>query len=280
MRSRPLLALLAALVTALPACASPAPAASGDAGTAAADGAPIGGAVVRVHLRADASPVAHDPATSGQQPRLFESGIRSLTLYRGASDPAPVLVFDHGDAPVIASYADGADTIVATVPVATLTEGRFTRARVVHSLTRFVLDATLHYAGSALPGTLEETIALADGVPIDGAPRARGWYRVVFESAGMRFPSEGSGLEPPDLSTAAFEVRVEDGQTAYYFAIDLEVARDERDHDLYFDVAVHEPVRWIDHDEPGFAAGVLDVTPTSHEPIVQFGASAYALSIE
>jgi hypothetical protein len=198
---------------------------------------------------------------------------------RSMDDPSPFVVFDHAE-PVVASYLDGSDTVVGTAPVASLAAARFTVARAVHTHAHFVVDATVHYAGSALPGTIDQTVVLSDRTTIEGMLRMRGWTRAVFEAGGSMFPRE-STIELPALDGGGFSVRVEDGDAAYYFPIDLLVSPDvDHDVELIFEVAVHEPIRWIDEDAPGYADGVLDVTPTSYEPIVQFGAGGYRLFTE
>src|SRR5690606_25744846 len=67
-----------------------------DAGVdAGADGAAehdaSSGPRVFVHLRATHEPLTHDSASSGQTPRAWTSGIRSLRLLRTEDDPDPML---------------------------------------------------------------------------------------------------------------------------------------------------------------------------------------------
>ncbi|MCZ7685931.1 MAG: hypothetical protein M5U28_47115 [Sandaracinaceae bacterium] len=184
-----------------------------DAGAVAAPdaGAPSG-AVVRVHLRATEEPIEHEAGTAGQMPRAWVSGIRSLHLLRSRDDTAPALVFSHGDGYVEASYADGADTVVGTVPIASLTPGRFSYARVVHTHTRFTIDATMHAGYGPMPGTFEDLIVFSDRTSIGGVAHDHGHYESVFETGGLRFPTQGEGLALPPLSSGGFEVSLEDGE--------------------------------------------------------------------
>lgn len=235
-----------------------------------------GGPRVYVHLRASHDAVAHDPSTSGQTPRNWVSGIRSLHLLRDETDPNPVLIFSHGDGFVEASYADGADTIAGSAPIASLPVGTFTWARAVHTHVRFTIDATLHSSFGTAPGTLDDLIVISDRTTIDGVEHAHGWYRYVFHTAGMDYPAEGSGFTVMPIAGGGFTARLEEGETAYYFPALLEVRDDlTSDVHLIFEVNVHEGFRWIDRPDAGFTAGAFDATPLSTEPIVQAGANGY-----
>lgn len=253
-----------------------------DAGAVAAPdaGAPSG-AVVRVHLRATEEPIEHEAGTAGQMPRAWVSGIRSLHLLRSRDDTAPALVFSHGDGYVEASYADGADTVVGTVPIASLTPGRFSYARVVHTHTRFTIDATMHAGYGPMPGTFEDLIVFSDRTSIGGVAHDHGHYEFVFETGGLRFPTQGEGLALPPLSSGGFEVSLEDGELVYTFPIDLTVTDAlTADVDFVFEVNVHEAFRWIDASERDYRSGVFDVTPLGYETIRQAGASSYRSYLE
>src|SRR5262249_14129553 len=93
-----------------------------DGGTATlADGAASTTiAKVEIHIRASTSPVPHGDGLSGQTPSDQKIGIRRLTMLTSATDPAPLVVFDHASAAVEAGLNDKDDTVVATVPAATL----------------------------------------------------------------------------------------------------------------------------------------------------------------
>ncbi len=238
-------------------------------------------ATVFVHLVASHAPVEHAAATSGQTPRDWVSGIRSLHLLRTEDDPDPFLVFSHGDGFVEASYADGADTIVGSAPIASLAPGTYTWARAVHTHVRFTIDATLHAGFGPMPGELEDLIVLSDRTTLDGVEHARGDYRFAFTTAGRTFPTEGTGYEIPPVPGGGFSTRIEDGETAYYFPVYL-VVTDELTTDVHlmFDVNVHEGFRWTDTDAPEYAADVFDITSVGTEPIVQAGANRYGYRVE
>ncbi|MEZ4338210.1 MAG: hypothetical protein R3B82_16435 [Sandaracinaceae bacterium] len=214
--------------------AVPLDAAMGDAGGSS-------GAQVFVHLVATHDAVDHLPSTSGQTPRDWVSGIRSLHLMRSETDPTPFLVFSHGDGFVEASYADGADTIVGSRPIAELEPGVYAWARVVHTHVRFTIDATLHAGFGPMPGALEDFIALSDRTTALGRTWSQGDYRTVFTTAGRSFPAEGTGYTWPSVPGGGFTTRVEDGETAFYFPAPL-VVDDTLSDDVHliFTVNVHE----------------------------------------
>lgn len=250
---------------------------AGYAPDAALPDAALPGATVYVHLVSSHDPVPHAPATAGQTPRDWVSGIRSLHLLRVEDDPDPFLVFTHGDGFVEASYADGADTIVGSAPIAELEPGTYTWARAVHTHVRFTIDATLHAGFGPMPGELENLIVLSDRTTLDGVEHRRGDYTFTFRTAAMEYPTSGSGYEIAPIPGGGFHTRVEDGETAYYFPILLEVTdRLTEDVHLLFEVNVHEGFRWTDATMPGYETDVFDITPLGTEPIVQAGANRYS----
>jgi hypothetical protein len=251
----------------------------GDAG--ADGGGEVEGATVYIHLRSTHEEVPHAGATSGQTPREWTSGVRSLHLLRTEDDPEPVLVFSHGDEYVEASYADGADTVVGYADVSELTPGTYTWARVVHTHVRFTIDATLHTQLGPAPGELEDLIVLSDRTSIDGTEHDRGHYEYTFRTAGMEYPAQGEGFEVAPIAGGGFYTRVEEGEVAYYFPAFI-VVRDDltEDQHLIFEVNVHEGFRWTEQAAAGFTVGVFDTTAVSTEPIVQAGANGFSYFLE
>jgi hypothetical protein len=225
-------------------CALP----EGSPNTDAGSELPAEDAFVYVHLRASHDAVPHAPATTGQTPRAWSSGIRSLHLLRTIDDAAPALVFSW--------------------------------ARAVHTHVRFTIDATFH-STVALPGELEDLIVLSDRTLIDGALRSRGDYRYVFRTGTAEYPAEGSGFALAPIPGGGFTARVENGETAYYFPVFLEVS-DELTEDVHmiFEVNVHEGFRWTEQPYPSFESGVFDTSLAGTEPIVQAGANGYAYFVE
>lgn len=256
-------------------------AATGGAGPEGGGGA-AASASIEIHLRASTAPFNHQDGLAGQTPTVYESGIRSLRLLRAADDPDPVTVFDLGQGSVSASYADGADTLVYTARARDLPKATFTVARVVHAWTRYQIDATMHTNGLAAPGSFDNLQVLSDGTEVEGVVRDAGYFEYSFTTAGMTFPVSGSDAPVPAYQGAGgFSVRVENGEYAFYFPVDLPVDPDlTTDLSVVFLVNTHEAFRWEDQATAGFTDGVFDTTPTTFEPVKQLGANSFTLSLE
>lgn len=230
---------------------------------------------VFVHLRATAESVEHPATTSGQTPSPYGGGIRSFQMLRAADDPSPVTVFDHGDGYVEVGLNDGDDTITGSAAIADLPPGRYVLGRTVWTHVRYGVAATAHYGGLAIPGRFDNVHALSDRVDLDGAVRGHGWYRYTFRTGAMEIPFEGHMDFTDSLSSGGFTVALEEGETAYYYALDLEVDPASSDVHMVMEVNVHECFRWRDEEAPGHATGTFDVTASSFEPVVQLGANGY-----
>ena len=256
----------------------------GGTGTPSDGGAPDDGSqgpYVHIHVRAVATPVAHAPTTAGQTPRDYSSGYRSFSMLRGMDDPSPLVVFDYGDDYIEAGYDDGDDTVVASVPARDLSRGAFTVGRTVLTHVRYTVDATLHYGSLQIPGMFHNIVVISDRTEIESVARDRGFYRFVFDGAGTPVMQEGAGLSVPTFAGGGFEVRVEEGETAYYYPLDIVVDPDiDRDVHMIMEVNMHESFRWEDQDMPDYGPGVFDVTPAGYEPLRQFGANSYRVYME
>ena len=158
----------------------------------------------------------------------------------------------------------------------------FTVARVVHSWVKYRIDATMHASGFDLPGEFDNFQALSDDTMFEGTLYQSGDYEYLFDAGSMTFPASGSDAPVPEYDAAGgFSVRFEDGEWAYYFPVNLPVTPDlPTDLTLVLAVNMHESFRWMDEAGTGFTDGVFDATPTTFEPVLQFGANSFALTIE
>jgi len=103
MSKRLLAALIPVMLFALAGCPEEDNQGQGDggagSGTTSANGgggAAPSGPVVRIHMRADTLPFAHDDGLAGETPIAHASGMRKLQLFRDIDDPSPVTIFDCG----------------------------------------------------------------------------------------------------------------------------------------------------------------------------------------
>jgi hypothetical protein len=257
---------------------------SGDTGaTEATSTQDVPQTTVTIRVRATATPVVHDDPWSGQTPRDYFAGIRSLTLIDESGQDPDLLVFDLSPDHVEAGWNDGDETTVAQLPVESLTYGTFTRARVAVSHLRFTVDTTVHAMGLSAAGEVQATQVLSDGTMLDGQVRDRGWWRYVFNFAGMQFPTGGESgapvTEPP--AGGAIEVVVEGDETVVYFPASVLIDPTvQNDVSAVLEVNVHEAFRWQDLDEPEYAPGVFDASPPAFEPIRQLGVNSYTLGFD
>lgn len=267
------------------------PGAGGTAGTGAAQAGAGGGAQqvfgtgtgkIAIHFQSTTAPFAHTDGLSGQTPLSDLSGIRSLRLYRSSNDPNPVTVFDFGQSTIEVNYANGADTLVYTAQVKYLPEGTYTLARVVHTYVRYRVTSTMHVNGMNLPGTFDNVQVLSDGTLLNGVVRNHGYFKYVFSTGGQSFPISGTNAPMPQWTTVGgFSVVFENGEWAYQVPINLTVDPNlNTNMTLIFRVNMNECFRWLDQAGPGYAPGVFDTTPTSFEPVKQFGANSFAISFQ
>ncbi len=257
--------------------------ADGDSdGDSDADGDADDRPVVRIHVRSTNAPFEHADAWSGQTPRDYASGYRSFRVLREAGDPDPVVVFDHGDGFVEAGYGDGEDTVVGTAVAAELPAGRYTLGQTVMSHVRWTVDTTMHAQGSDLPGELETLQVLSDGTTIDGETHDHGWARTVFRAGVLEVPRESEdGVLGAQRPGSDISVELVGDETIFTFPIDLEVVPGAADDvDMVFEVNSHECFRWEDQEGDGYSPGVFDTEPAAYEPVRQFGANSFRVTMD
>lgn len=241
------------------------------------------GPTVEVRLRATQTKVPVLEGTSGQTPLAQTLSIVSLSLYRDAADVSPLVVFDAKDTSadgVTCSVADGADTSIATVPIARLVAGRYTRARIGVSKVTWKVRGRAHTQGLAFDGTFDTVQVLTKGATAEGAVREQGYYKTTFETVGAQ-PVATEGVQPlPVPPTSGIVTFVNDGARAFYeFPVDLVVDTGVTQNlASVFEVNTYENFRWQDQTTAGYTAGVWDTTGAAFEPVVSFGVNSAKLS--
>lgn len=251
-----------------------------DAGLDTQDSA--NGPTLEIHLRASAAPFAHTDGYSGETPRKASVGIRSLRLGSGPTDPTPLVVFDKGASYVEAGTNDGDDTIVATVPVATLRAGSYSWAKIGVSHVRYQIDATMHN-GVDVPGVFDNVQVLSNGTALDGQIHDSGWYTFKFVAGGLTLGMVSGANGPvPTYPTASQIALVIEGGAAFYSfpiatAVDPGLSTDWR---VVLEINVDRDFRWEDTAGAGHAAGVFDTEPAAFEPVRRFGANTFVVRAE
>jgi hypothetical protein len=255
--------------------------AKSDSSVQAGPDAQTSSGAVTIHLRATTAPFAHHDGFSGQTPSDQRLAIKSLSLGASADDPSPWLVFALGTDAVLAGVNDGDDSVIATVPDASLRPGSYSYAKVGVAYVRYSVAATVHADGLAVPGTFDSLEVLSSGTLLDGTTYSSGYSTFTFVVGSETFgPVTETSAPLPTSAGLGIGLSIVDGQAAYGFPIAIEVAREKGDFDLTMLANTNEDFRWKDEDEPGYAPGVFDVTPpSSYEPVEQFGPNSLTLSI-
>jgi hypothetical protein len=236
-----------------------------------------------LRIKGSTEAVPHVDGFAGETAKVQIAAIKSLWLLRSDDDPAPVKVFDRGDQPALVDYVTGEPVTLATVARKAVPSGTYRKAKVGVAYVKYSVPARMHDAGVAVDGQYDNVQALSDGAIIDGAPRARGWYRYAFSYAGTTYGTlEGGGAPTPAVPTTGGVGLDTSGAEAFYTfgfdaAYDGTVTYDEI---VTFEANVHESFRWQDQALAGYAPRVFDTTPTSFEPVMSFGANAYKVTFE
>jgi hypothetical protein len=89
----------------------------------------------------------------------------------------------------------------------------------------------------------------------------------------------GTDMRLPDHTTSAgVEAKLENGEWATYFPVDLEI--NAGDGALTIEINLHEAFRWQDSAEADNQPGVYDIAPPTYEPIMQYGGNRFDAKFE
>jgi hypothetical protein len=258
------------------------PAMPGTKGTIGSTGVPGTGAQVTLALRGSTTPVPHADAFSSQTPIRQGVAVSSLWLLKSADDPNPLKVADLGAVSVETDLVSGKTNDIATVALKSLPAGTYTIAKVGVAYVRYRIVARLH-DGVATDGRYDNVEALSDGVLVDGKTHAKGWFRSEFGIGDTTYASTESNDAPLPLlaSSGGMTLETSGANSFYVFPMNVTIDPNEpKDQRVVCEVNVHESFRWQDQAQPDYAAKVFDTTPTTYEPVMSFGASAFSLSLE
>jgi hypothetical protein len=244
---------------------------------------------VTLALRGTTTPVAHADAFASQTPASQKVAVNGLWLLKSADDPSPLTVADLGDDAVETDLVSGTTNEIATVALKSLPAGTYTIAKVGVAWVRYRVAARLHPtagggAGDVAPAERYDNVqALSDGAVVDGQPRKKGWFRSELGAGDTTYGAyEGTDAPLPQLPSSGGMTLETSGPRSFYVfrmhvTIDPDAPDDQR---IVCEVNVHESFRWQDQAQAGYAAKVFDTTPTTFEPVMSFGASAFSLFLE
>lgn len=258
------------------------PSMPGTKGTIGGTGVPGTGAQVTLALRGSTTPVPHADGFSSQTPSRQGVAVNSLWLLKSVDDPSPLKVADLGAVSVETDLVSGKTNDIATVALSSLPAGTYTIAKVGVAYVRYRVAARLH-AGTATDGRYDNVEALSDGVLIDGKTRVKGWFRSEFGIGDTTYASTESNDAPlPQLpASGGMTLETTGAHSFYVFPMNVTIDPNEpKDQRVVCEVNVHESFRWQDQAQPEYASKVFDTTPTTYEPVMSFGASAFSLSLE
>jgi hypothetical protein len=246
-------------------------------------GQPGPGPQVTLALRGSTTPVAHADNFSSQTPMRQGVAVNSLWLYKTADDPNPLKVADLGTKSVETDLVSGKTNDIATVSLKSLPAGSYTIAKVGVAYVRYRIAARLHSNGVPTDGRYDNTEALSDNVLVDGTPHAKGWFRSEFGIGDTTYGTyEGADAPLPQLpSGGGLTLETKGANSFYVFPMNVTIDPNEpNDQRIVCEINVHESFRWLDQAQPEYAPKVFDTTPTTYEPVMSFGASAFSLTLE
>jgi hypothetical protein len=258
--------------------------ARGDGGTRAErarDAEPDGAAgTIRIYIRGDTSPTTFSDGLAGQTPKEYRMGLGRYDILRSASDPSPVIVFDHGAKPVDVDMLG--TTLGGSARTADLAAGVYTHGRVLLTSCAFTVAATVHRGGLPVAGDIRVLTALSDGT-LEGKPWKQGETTFTFKAGAAQ--QTVPGTLPALPSTGGGSVVQSGGRTWLLFPFPTPIAispASPKSHKATIVYEVYESFRWEDESKAGYAPKVFDVDAGTlgFEPVRNFGATGYSVELD
>jgi hypothetical protein len=256
-----------------------------DGGSTSATPSPLSIAIV-----GSTAPFDHRDGFQGETPVRYSLGIRSIVLFRNATETNGVTLLDKGsdyvDAPILLP-ADAAAALGQSRSTIGQTDGQllagshFTRVRFGISHVSYTVAELGHSALGAASGVDNAIEVLSNNVTLNGVRRDRGYYTANFVADGLTLgPLEGDGAPVPEDPGAA-GIRVDHSGPETYYDADIDVSWDpsKAGHTLTFTFNVTDCFRWSDEMSPGYVLGSWDAEGTHYEPVMSFGPNTITATI-
>ncbi|MFO0665516.1 MAG: hypothetical protein U0174_16290 [Polyangiaceae bacterium] len=244
------------------------------------DGA-ASGPKVSIYVRATAATFPHQDGLASLQPKDERLWIKSLA-FDYANGPSNLKVFELTDAKET-PINDKDETLVAEVPISTLTNGTAIKAHVAVTTVAYRVPTKLHWNNMTVDGEILGHQAMSNGAVLGGSPRNSGYYTVDFLFGGNKVA--GTSGESAPLPTGpvggGFELSLDQGVAYYSFPLSLPISNSVKsDLKMYMTLNVDHNFRWVDSKKADYVAGAWDTEPPTFEEVVRFGANSFALSLE
>ena len=237
-----------------------------------------GDAWLTIRVGGNTTPKTLNDGLSGQTPTTYTMSLARYEIMTSATDPNPVVVFDHGAKPVQIDMLAGAQ-VAGRGKLSSIPSGTYTHGRVQLTSTTFVIAATVH-AAMALPGTVEITAALSD-TTIGGKAWKQGEVSYTFSV----WPTPVPGLLPPLPATPGGQIIQKDGKTWMIFPFTKPLKIVSSSPSSWTSTIIYEVAdsfRWQDNPNvAGYKAKVFDVSvlpAPSFETVKAFGATGYLIT--
>lgn len=245
-------------------------------------GEPDGGSMfdLSLYVEGDLTPKTFDDGYSGQTPSSYTMGISRFDVMTSEDDVSPVTVFDYGE-----DYTEIdmlTTSLVGSADLTTIPPGIYTYGRVLLKMTRFDVETTVHSTmpPGSMAGTLTVLAALSD-TEIEGTQRNQDWVQYTFDVMGG---ISTTGVLPELPTTSAGKIVRENNETWLVFPFDHAITVlpiPGQAHSATITYEVYESFRWEDQDVSGYTDGVFDSrTDGTSEPVVNFGATGYSISVQ
>lgn len=248
------------------------PAAEGSPGVEAG-----GGGMINIFVKGDLTKGTFGDGLAGQTPQSYQIAISRYHILRSATDPSPVLCFDHGAKAYVVDVHK--DNLVGSCLTKKISSGSYTHGRTKVDWARYTVDGVYHYPGQKIPGKFTFFRAYSD-VVYDNKTYKAGQGTITF--SGVTKVSIPVLYPPlPSIPGVAFETKNGEFSMTFRYSKPLPIVQaDTQKHWARFHWKIHDSFRWADTTLPGYKTGAWDVSPllSNTEIVKLYGVSGYLVT--